>query len=227
MLPVNEKLLNIIRAKGALNNEVMNNALIVFGQLKSFLQHYEKNLRHEAGNDVIKIQYTDRGTYEAELKVADDVLIFILHTSAFVFDATASISKTGYVTEDKSRATCGMISVYNFLTDSIKFERNHDIGQLIGRIFVNRENHFFVEGKKQIGVLYNDYKNAVMTEENMQAVVESFLQFAVEIDNQVPPFDMMKEITVIEARTYTIQNAVDAGKRLGFKFQNENTTIES
>jgi len=34
-----------------------------------------------------------------------------------------------------------MISIYNFLSDSFKFNRVNDIGYLIARVFTNKENH--------------------------------------------------------------------------------------
>lgn len=227
MQPINSNLIEMIRTKGALNISVMDSSLKMFGRLKLLLQQFEKSLHQEVIKEGIKILYTDRGTYEAELKVADDVLIFILHTNAFVFDSSNMIYKSGYVKADASRATCGMISIYNFLSDSITFERNHDEGQLIGRIFINQEKHFFVEGKKQIGVLFNDFENAVATDENIQKAIELLLQYCIEMDFYVPPIEVMKEITVNDVRAYTIQNAVDKDNRLGFKFQNENSILKS
>ena len=36
------------------------------------------------------------------------------------------------------------------------------MGYCIGRIFINKENHYFVEGKRQLGFLYNDFMNSKM-----------------------------------------------------------------
>ena len=50
---------------------------------------------------------------------------------------------------DRANSYCGVINIYTFLSDSFKFNRNADEGYLIGRIFVNRERSYFVEGKHQ------------------------------------------------------------------------------
>ena len=39
---------------------------------------------------------------------------------------------------------------------------SNDLGYLIGRIFINHENHFMVQGKRQLGFLYNDFINQLL-----------------------------------------------------------------
>ena len=150
-----------------------------------------------------------------------------MHTNAFVFEPGHSIWKTGYVSLNKGRGTCGMISIYNFLSDAMKYERASDPGQLVGRIFVNSENHFFVEGKRQIGILHSDYATQVVSETLLQSIVEVSLIYSMEIDVVVPPIDAMKEITVSDALNYTIQTALGEAKKLGFKSQNTKEDIEA
>ena len=52
-----------------------------------------------------------------------------------------------------------MINIYNFLADSFKYNRLNDVGYLVGRVFLNKDLHYFVEGKRQLGFLYNDFVN--------------------------------------------------------------------
>ena len=144
-----------------------------------------------------------------------------MHTNTFVFEPSNPINSTGYVKSDSTRATCGMISVYNFLSDSFQYERKNDVGYLIARLFVNREKHFFVEGKKQLGVLFNDFPNNIIDEESLLTIVENAIQYSISIDPLVPPFEMMKEITVDTAIEYSLQVGIANGKRLGFKFEKD------
>ena len=44
-----------------------------------------------------------------------------------------------------------MINIYNFLSDSFVYDRERDLGYLVARVFLNKEGHFFVQGKKQLG----------------------------------------------------------------------------
>ncbi len=227
-LSINPQLIELIKSKSVLSKDTTDVAFQIFVQLKELLSQMDKSLRNQFNSfdKRIKMEYADKGNFEAELKVADDILIFILHSNAFVFDEKHPLLKTSYANEDKSRATCGMISIYNFLTDSFKFERKQDTGFLIARLFVNREKHFFVEGKKQLGVLFNDFANDVLDEKKLQAIVETALLQSLEIDVVVPPFDQMKSITVYDAIEYSLQATLSTSKRLGFKFESGAKDVE-
>lgn len=229
MNPINDQIYSLIRGKMRQNKDATDVAFNAFADIKRILQEMAKSLKHTfAIEDArLKISYTDRGIYEAEFKVADDILIFILHSNAFVFDSSHSIWKSGYVSLDASRGTCAMISVYNFLSDSFQFERRNEVGQMIARLFINRENHFFVEGKKQIGVLYNDYANQIINDSVLQSLIEKCILHSMEVDVTVPPIDAMREITVMDAMSYSVVGGAGGGKRLGFKFGNQNDDIEA
>jgi hypothetical protein len=51
---------------------------------------------------------------------------------------------------------------YDFLADSYEYGRLNDTGFLIGRLFINRESHFQLEGKGDLGMLYRDFMNPVL-----------------------------------------------------------------
>lgn len=219
----NPNLVQTILRKGILSNDVTGKTLEVLHGLKKVLKETETTLKREVGkvDSRIRIQYKDRADFEAEIRVADDLLLFVMHSNALVFDQGHPIWKNSYVSLDASRATVGMISIYNFLSDSFKFERRNDTGHLVARIFVNKEGHFFVEGKRQLGVLFNDFGTQTANHEAMKAIVDQALIFSLDIDVAVPGFDAMKEITVYEAMVNTMQSTVSTGKRLGFKFEGE------
>jgi len=217
-------LVQLVLSKGGLSKDVTDKTFETLGKLKKVLHQLEGELKRavESKDARIKIQYKDRGNFEAEIKMADDLLIFIMHTNSFVFEPAHPIWKNSYVSLDPSRGTVGMISIYNFLSDSFKFDRRHDIGHLVGRIFVNREGNIFMEGKRQLGILFNDYSSTKGDEATLRAIAEACISFSLEIDANVPPFEAMKEITVFEAMVNTMQSTVTTSKRLGFKFEGEN-----
>ncbi len=217
------KLIETILFKGRMAKDATDKTFEVMQLLKSILQKVESDLKKEVTrvDPRIKIQYKDRGTFEAEIKIAEDLLIFIMHTNAFVFDPVHPVWKNTYVSLNPERATVGMISIYNFLTDSFKFERKNDVGHLVARMFVNKEGNFFAEGKKQLGILYNDYATTKANEEVLRSFVENCIAFCLDIDVVLPPFESMKEITVFEAMVNTMQSTLSTGKRLGFKFEGE------
>ena len=148
-----QKILEGLQVKAHLKSCVYDQALDVFNQLKEVLSEISNDLNdilsESETNRRIRLEYRDRGKFEAELKFADDVLVFSMHTDIFQFDRDHAIWKNSYSKESPYNTYCGVISVYNFLSDSLKFSRNDDLGYLVARMFVNKDKKFFIEGKRQ------------------------------------------------------------------------------
>lgn len=164
------------------------------------------------------LQYSDKGQFEAEMKLNDEIVIYAQHSNVFTFDAEHFIWRSPYIQEDPMRAHCGMIQVYNFLSDSFKYNRNHDVGYMIARLFVNKDRHFFIEGKRQLGFLYNDIENLVLDNSHIQEVIESSILYTLNFDLLVPPYEMVKELTLNQKIELEGVQSQQTGKRLGFRF---------
>ena len=134
--------------------------------------------------------------------------------------------KSSYIHEDNQRAYCGMINVYNFLADSFKYQRNDDSGYLVARIFINKDNHFFVDGKRQLGFLYNDFANAKISKTAIKNVMESAILYSLDFDLLTPSYDDMKEISISDVVELTRNMRIRTGKRLGFRFHADSDSIE-
>lgn len=166
----------------------------------------------------VRLMFRDKGTFEAEMVVGGDVLIYALHTNIFTFQPDHFVHKLPYVQEDRSRAYCAMIQIYNFLYDSLEYKRMEDVGYLIARVFFNADLHFFTEGKRQLGFLYSDFENNILNEEAMKAVSLSALLYALDFELLVPPYHQIQEITVGQKIAQEGIIAIKTGKRLGFVF---------
>jgi hypothetical protein len=199
-----------------------------FVLFRKTVEQVQKDLT-DAISDIDKriiVRYTEKGPYDIELNYSDDLLIFSMHTDVFAFDDNHPVRKSSYVSEDPRRGFCGMILIYNFLTDSFRYNRQSDTGTLIARVFVNREGHFMVEGKRQMGFMFNDFESGEMNAVNIRMVVETAVLHSLRFDIFAPPFDQMKNITVQEATDKSLSGLIATGKRLGFKFQSESGSIE-
>jgi hypothetical protein len=171
------------------------------------------------------VEYRERGEFEFEIRISGDLLIFGMHTNIFEFDKSHLIWKGSYLKEDSSRSFCGMINVYNFLNDSFKYHRINDLGYLIGRIFINKESHYFLEGKRQLGFLHNDFNHATLDEKTVRDVLESIILHCLNFDLYTPPFDSIREISVSEMQAASESMQIKTGKRLGFRFQADSDEI--
>lgn len=217
----NKELFEAVVAKAGLKQEVYARTLNAFNVFKKETIHlagdYHKKVKQAKWP--IPFEYKDRGIFEFELKFGGDVLIFFMHSNVFEFSRDHEVMKSSYIKDDKRRSYCGIIHIFNFLADSFKYNRANDIGYLIGRVFVNRESHYFIEGKREIGLLYNNFPTSKLNTRTIGSIIRSSIQYTLNFDLLTPPYDNMKEVTVMEMQT-TINNLqIRTGKRLGFRFQ--------
>jgi len=216
-----DSILKSLIEKGPLKIDVYQKTESAFNQLRVILKNLESELTKSMSkidNRVI-IKYSERGPFDLEFKISDDILIFCMHTDTYTFHNSHPLWKTSYLSEKNPNAYCGMISVYNFLTDSLKYNRMNDVGVLVARIFINRENHFFVEGKKQLGIQFNSFDTDVLTESRLREIAETAILHTLNFDIFTPPFEQAKIISVQELIDKNLASVVSTGKRLGFKFQ--------
>lgn len=194
-----------------------------FNNLKKALKSLESQLLQEMAkiDKRVVVKFTERSLFDLEFKVSDDIVIFSMHPDVFTFNDSHQIWKASYVQEQKTRSFCGMISVYNFLTESLKYQRNNDVGVLIARIFINSENHFFVEGRKRLGYLFNDFSTDILTELRIRDLVENAILYSLHYDVVTPPFEQVKMISVQELMEKNLAGLMSTGKRLGFKLQSD------
>lgn len=217
-------ILDTLKEKGYLKQHIFEQTFEIFEELKSILAETNKYFTRKLNSEDKKLyfQYKDKGDFEAVVSFAGDTLIFTMHTNVFNFERSHSIWKQSYVKEDESRSYCCVINVYNFLTDSFRYDRENDLGYLIARIFVNKDKHYFVEGKRQLGFLYNDFATAVINREALINIVDSTILYTIDFDLLMPDYDSVKQVSVSDINlAYETLQPVTA-KRLGFKFQADN-----
>lgn len=230
MSDIDEKKLVIIgtlKEKSVLKQKVYDNTLDSFCIIKETLKSLSKEVNvNLAGIDSrVKMEYTDRSNFDAQLKVAGDILLFSMHSNIFQFDREHPAWKTAYIQKNKYNAYSGIINIYNYLADSFKYSRFDDLGYLIARIFINHENQYFVEGKRQMGMLFTNYGNEEISKTSLQNIILTAIQYALEFDLLVPPYDTVKISTVGQAEAKIQSSRVITGKRLGFQFNSDDVLV--
>src|SRR5215213_7666506 len=185
-----ELILKMLEEKSLLKQDVYTKTKQVFTDLRSILKEIHTDLKasvkiHE---EKLSLEYLERGEYEVEFRIAGDSIFFVMHTNVFTFDREHSMWKTSYVQKDNSRSYCGVIYIYNFLADSFRYNRVNDIGYMIARLYINEDMHFFVEGKRQMGFLYNDFSRSVLDKDKIHSVLESAILYCLDFDLYSPSF---------------------------------------
>jgi hypothetical protein len=179
--------------------------LILRKVLKQLETDYIKVLKGRIPDSLLPL-YTEKGYFDVEFKVGEDVLLFSMHSNVFEFDNSHPMNKIQYIQDDPLRSYCGMIMIYNFLADSFKYNRINDLGYMIARIFINKDKHFFVEAISP-GIL--------------REIVETAIEYSVQFDLLVPPYEQMKIATVDQMMEKISHSRIATGKRLGFGFRTD------
>lgn len=226
-LSAKDLIIKTLKEKSNVKQQVYENTVNTIVLLKEVLQDLVKEYNETLKIDKkILIEYKDRGAFEVEIKIAGDLLIFNMHSNIFEFDRGHGIWKTNYVQNNEMSTYCGIINIYNFLADSFKYTRVDDLGYLIARIFINKDKHYFVEGKRQLGFLYNDFETAVIDKEAIKNIIESAILYSLDFDLFVPPYDNAKIVTVGQMKERINNSKIQTGKRLGFIFYPDDDNVE-
>ncbi|MBX7201450.1 MAG: hypothetical protein IT240_08025 [Bacteroidia bacterium] len=227
MTNAEELILQTLKEKAILKQDIFKLTIEAFEQFKQVLQEITEVLQKEVEkiDKRIQLEYSEKSPFSVHLRIAGDVLIFEMHTNVFLFDSTHKVWGYSYVSEEPSRAYCGLINIYNFLSDSLKFKRVNDVGYLVGRIFINQEQHFFVEGKRQMGFLYNNFSTDILNRERMREVIESAILYCLNFDLLTPPYNAVQEAAFSQIAESAQNINAATGKRLGFRFHHDEDPI--
>ena len=97
-------LFNLIKDKGVLKQDVFSNIILNFKILKGVLKEIGDDLEDKMSkvDDRVIIEYKDSGEFEAQLRVAGDLLIFQMHSNVFKFNLENSLWKTSYLSENQN-----------------------------------------------------------------------------------------------------------------------------
>lgn len=212
-----KQMIQLLKEKSVMKQEVYKNTLVAFELVKECVDEIAGDLSKEMQFDKrINIATSDTTQHSAQLKVAGDVLEFFMHTNVFEFDKSNPLFKTGYVKQNQYNSYCGIINVYNFLSDSFKFNRLADVGYLMCRLFINREMRFFIEAKGVIGAKYSSFSALPLNKEQLLEIMNDLIIHAISFDLFVPPFDTVREVSVNEIKEKVNSINLRIGKRLGY-----------
>jgi len=219
------KIVDLLINKAALKQDIAEYSEKVLARFKEVVQEELAALGTFVDDTRIRLEYKDNGKHEFRVSIGSDALVFQLHTNVFRFPDENPMWKSKYLEENGANGFFGIINIYNFLAESVEKGRNNDAGYLIGRVFLNHEEHFIVEGKGQLGFLFRDLSNSELTDNVISQIIHASLTFAVEFDLITPPYDLIQEVSLMQVNAISSDLQIATGKRLGFKFSAEEKEI--
>ena len=166
----------------------------------------------------VRIEYYPVNGMEFHIRFSGDLLVFVMHSNIVTFPDDFGPMTTAYVQGDFRRRFFGHIMAYNFMADSIKYQRLSDPGYLVGRLLINIDSHYFLEGVQQLELPDHDMSASPISAEAMRLFVESAMIAAVNNDLIAPPMTEIQRITVKQK----LENQqVSRGSKVGFSFSHE------
>ncbi|PVY41093.1 hypothetical protein [Pontibacter virosus] len=211
-----------LQQKSATKQAIYRNTYQTFTRMKELSQEIVDELtnRITTHNADVVIEYKAISDLEFQIKFSGDLLVFVMHSNIVTFPDDYEIMRNDYVDEDFRRRFFGHIMAYNFMADTIKYNRLDDPGYLVGRMLINIENHFVIEGVKQMDLPYDRIARNVISDDMLRLIVESAMIAAVNNDL------MGQDVSDIERITYKqkLENSqLSRPRKLGFMVSHELT----
>jgi hypothetical protein len=215
-----ENIISLLKEKASVKQDVFQHGKSAFKAFKETAAQIiaELSASYSDVDPRVKLIFEDISKQEFRIVFGGDVLLFHLHTNVFLFDKSHYFWQQKYFKEDPSRAYGAIIQVYNFLTDSLSLERENDLGFLIGRIILNRENHFMVESKQKLNTRYPHLNKQKFDKAYQRELIFCLLIYSLEFELNIPPYSQVQTVSVRQALDFKNRNKEVTSKRLGFQF---------
>jgi hypothetical protein len=203
--------------KSTAKQAIYRNTLEAFKLLKKVSIELVKKLSSRVNplDASVVVEYRDINELEFHIKISGDLLIFVMHSNIVTFPEDYDLMTSDYVEEDFRRRFFGHIMAYNFMADSVKYNRLNDPGYLLGRLLINIENHFYLEGVDQLDLKYKDIAKNKLTEEAAILMVESAMIASVNNDLMAQDLEDIRKITVKQKLD---NQQVSRTQKVGFNF---------
>lgn len=210
---------HLLETKSFAKQVTYKHLLAAFTILRNKSREVAEELASQTTNQDVTVEFDEVNEHEFHLKLAGDLLIFVLHTNIVTFDSEHTVMQDAYIQEKEINRYFGQIMIYNFMADSYKFNRVNDPGYLIVRIMINHENRYFIEGEGRLVPIANKISSHAVSPGDLEALVKISLAIAIENDLMAPPYPHVKFITLIQKLQHTTD--LGGGQKIGFQMKQD------
>jgi len=212
-----DRIKDLLESKSTAKQITYKNLIKAFNGLSRESRRVITELKKKVkpGDDDVTVDFEAVNEHEFHVKLAGDLLVFVLHTNIVTLEDANPVMQTPYIKENAINRYFGQIMIYNFMADSFKFNRVNDPGYLLARLLVNHEGRYVVEGEGHLSTLNNKISDAPLTETDLEILVKFALTIAIENDLMAPPFPQVQFITLHQKMEKTQE--LGAGQKIGFR----------
>ena len=220
-----EYLQKLLESKSTAKQITYKNLLVAFQTLLKESKRIVGELKKKMnpGDEDVTVEFKSVNEHEFQVKLAGDLLVFVLHTNIVTLPESHTVMQEPYIKENELNRYFGQIMIYNFMSDSLKFNRINDPGYLLARILINHENRFVAEGEGQLAISFAKISEAPVSEQQLNIMVKFSLLTAIENDLMAPPFPDVRFITLYQKLEKTQE--LGGGQKIGFRMSHQ-TKIE-
>ena len=207
----------MLETKSCIKQQTYRNLTDVFrslmGESEKIIEEVKKVV-DQKDKDII-LQVTSVSDHEFHVKIAGDLLIFFMHSNIVMMDNEHPFNKSKYVIDNPMGKYLGQINVYNFMADSFRYNRISDPGYLIGRLFINYENKFLIEGDETVSHGHSIISSEPISTTDLSIFVQLAISEAIDTDLVTTPFKNIRKITVQQKEEKS--QMLGAGHKIGFQ----------
>jgi hypothetical protein len=207
----------LLETKSTAKQITYKNLLQAFRTLQADARQVTTEIKNKANPPDLDVttEFVVVNEHEFQVKLAGDLLVFVLHTNIVTFPEDHPVMQTDYIRQQNVNRYFGQIMVYNFMSDSIRFNRINDPGYLLARLLINHEGRYVVEGDGPLAPFSQKVSDAAITETELTNLVKIALAMAIENDLVAPPFPQVRFITLHQKLEKTQE--LGAGQKIGFR----------
>ncbi len=212
-----DRIRKLLEYKSTAKQVTYKKLLAAFDSLAKESKRIITELKKKAkpGDADVTLDYKRINDHEFQVKVAGDMVIFVLHTNIVTFEDSHEVMKDTYIQAAEINRYFGQIMIYNFMSDSLEFHRINDPGYLLARLLINHEGRYIIEGEGKLGVVFSHISESPITETDLNILVKLALTLAIENDLTALPYPQVKFITLYQKLEKTQE--LGAGSKIGFR----------
>lgn len=208
---------SMLESKSTAKQITYKRLLAAFAQLARESERIVDELckKTKPGDSDVTQEFTEINEHEFHVKLAGDLLVFVLHTNVVTLPPDHPVMSDPYITQNDVNRYFGQIMIYNFMSDSFKFNRVNDPGYLVARLLINHEGRYVIEGNGRLASVANKISGRAISETELNVLVKLALTIAIENDLMAPPFPQVQYITVNQKMEKTQE--MGGGQKIGFR----------
>jgi hypothetical protein len=208
---------HLLESKSTAKQITYKNLLDAFNILSSESKNAVEELKKKIkpSDEDVTVAFDRVNEHEFHVKIAGDLLVFVSHTNIVTFEEAHPVMQEAYIKQKEVNRYFGQIMIYNFMSDSVKYNRVNDPGYLVARLLINHEGFYLIEGEGKLSSLANKISGNAFTKEEMSLLVKLSFIIAIENDLTAPSFTQVRFITLLQKNEKTQE--LGAGQKIGFK----------